>query len=220
MQMSAARRAGTIILATLLWACGDGTPGGPDGPAAIAVSNRTSGDPIQTAGYFVRLDGEKERSLPIGESIVLANLEPGDHRLQLTGIAGGCAVSGANPRVVHTQSAETAQSLFLVTCSVPGSGRVYVQTSTYGEPDDSYLLQVNDASTLSIGTKDTLTLHGLPAGPVTLSLTHMGHCFVAGRNPRTIIVVAGQIVGSIFKVRCDLPAPPGPQPLVRRADPR
>jgi hypothetical protein len=218
--MSAARLAGAVTLATLLWACGDNTPGGLEGPAAISVSNRTSGDPIQTAGYLLRLDGEKALALPIGESVVLTDLEPGDHRLQLTGVAAGCAVSGANPRVVHTQSAETAQSLFLVTCSVPGSGRVYVQTSTYGEPDGSYVLQVNDASTYPIGTKDTLTLHGLPAGPVTLSLSHMGHCFVAGRNPRTVTVVAGMIVGSIFKVRCDLPAPPGPQPLVQRADPR
>ena len=216
--MHAGRVAGAISLGALLLACGDDGPAAPMGSAEIAVVNRTSGDPLETDGYLVRLDGE-DHALPVDGSISLSGLEPGDHQLELSGVASGFTVSGANPRVIHTRAAEKAQTLFLVSCNAPGTGRVFVQTSTYGEADGDYLLEVAGATDRSVGTKDTLTVRAIPAGPVTLSLTGMGHCVVAGRNPRTIVVPLGLTVGTIFKVRCDIPQPSEPQLRVRRADP-
>ncbi|HET7240361.1 MAG TPA: hypothetical protein VFI77_04330, partial [Gemmatimonadales bacterium] len=148
-----------------------------------------------------------------------SGLEPGDHQLELSGVASGCTVSGANPRVIHTRAAEKAQTLFLVSCNAPGTGRVFVQTSTYGEADGDYLLEIPGAPDRDIGNKDTLTLRALPAGPVTLRLTGMGHCSVAGRNPRTLVVPLASTIGSIFKVRCDLPPSSALQLRVRPADP-
>lgn len=216
--MHAGQVAGVISLGALLLACGDDGPAAPTGSAEIAVVNRTSGDPLETDGYLVRLDGE-DHALAVDDSIALSGLEPGDHQLELTGVASGCAVSGANPRVIHTRAAEKAQILFLVSCNAPGTGRLFVQTSTYGEADGDYLLEVAGAPDRSVGTKDTLTVRAIPAGPVTLSLTGMGHCVVAGRNPRTIVVQLGLTVGTIFKVRCDLPQPSEPQLRVQRAAP-
>ncbi len=215
--MHAGQVAGLISLGALLLACGDDGPAAPTGAAEIAVVNRTSGDPLETDGYLVRLDGA-DHALQVDDSIALSGLEPGDHQVELTGVASGCAVSGANPRVIHTRAAEKAQTLFLVSCNAPGTGRVFVQTSTYGQADGDYLLEVAGAPDRSVGTKDTLTVRAIPAGPVTLSLTGMGHCVVAGRNPRTIVVPLGLTVGTIFKVRCDLPQPSEPQLRVRRAD--
>jgi hypothetical protein len=217
--MHAGTVVGAMSLAMVLGACGDGDPASLPAEAEIAVSNRTSGDPIETEGYLVRLDGDDGHALPVGGSILLSGLEPGDHRLELADIPADCEVSGANPRVVPTQAALTSQSLFLVTCTVPGTGRVFVQTTTYGEAEGDYVVEVNGGPIHSIGTKDTLTLHALPGGPVTLRLARMGHCVVAGRNPRTIVVRVSQIVGSLFKVRCDLPPTEGPQLRARRADP-
>jgi hypothetical protein len=218
--MHAGRVAGAISLGTLLLACGDDGPAAPTGSAEIAVVNRTSGDPLETDGYLVRLDGE-DHALPVDGSIALSGLEPGDHQLELSAVASGCTVSGANPRVIHTRAAEKAQTLFLVSCNAPGTGRVFVQTSTYGEADGDYLLEVPGAPDRDIGTKDTLTIRAIPAGPITLSLTSMGRCVVAGRNPRTLVVQLGQTVSTIFKVRCDfpLPQPSEPQPRLQRADP-
>ena len=142
--MHAGQVAGVISLGALLLACGDDGPAAPTGAAEIAVVNRTSGDPLETDGYLVRLDGE-DHALAVDDSIALSGLEPGDHQLELTGVASGCAVSGANPRVVHTRAAEKAQTLFLVSCNAPGTGRVFVQTSTYGEADGDYLLEVDRA---------------------------------------------------------------------------
>jgi hypothetical protein len=213
-----AGRVAVVSLGALLLACGDGGPAAATGSAEIAVANRTSGDPLQTNGYLVRLDGE-EHALPVGGSIALTGLEPGDHGLELAGVASGCAVSGANPRVVHARAAEVAQTLFVVSCTAPGTGRVFVQTSTYAGAETDYLLQVAGAPDRSIGAKDTLTVGAVPAGPVTLTLTALGRCVVAGRNPRTVIVPVGLTVGTIFKVRCDLPQQPEPQLRVRRADP-
>lgn len=216
--MHAGQVAGVIALGALLLACGDEGPAAPTGAAEIAVVNRTSGDPLETDGYLVRLDGA-DHALQVDDSIALSGLEPGDHQVELTGVASGCAVSGANPRVIHTRAAEKAQTLFLVSCNAPGTGRVFVQTSTYGQADGDYLLEVAGAPDRPVGTKDTVTVRAIPAGPVTLSLTGMGHCVVAGRNPRTIVVPLGLTVGTIFKVRCDLPQPSEPQLRVRRADP-
>jgi len=215
--MHAAHVAGAVSLGVLL-ACGGDGPAAPTGAAQIAVANRTSGDPLQTDGYLIRLDG-KDHALPVGGSIALTGLEPGDHRLELTGIAAGCTVSGVNPRVIHTQAAEQTQTIFLVSCIAPGTGRVFVQTSTYGEAEGDYQIQVEGEPGRAIGTKDTLTLRALPAGPVTLRLTGMGHCSVAGRNPRTLVVPLASTVGSIFKVRCDLPPSSASQLRARPADP-
>jgi hypothetical protein len=215
--MHAGTIAGAVSLGALLVACGDGSPAAPAGTAEIAVSNRTSGDPIETDGFLVRLDGDDGHALPVGGSIVLTGLEPGDHRLELAGIADGCAVSGANPRVVPTQAAVTTQSLFLVACTVPGTGRVVVRTSTYGEAEGDYVVEVNGVPTQSIGTRDTVTLYALPPGPVTLRLTQLGRCLVTGLNPRIVLVRVGQVVGSLFKVRCDLPPSPDSQLRARRA---
>jgi hypothetical protein len=218
--MHAGRVAGAISLGALLLACGDDGPAAPTGSAEIGVVNRTSGDPLETDGYSVRLDGE-DHALPVDGSIALSGLDPGDHQLELRGVASGCTVSGANPRVIHTRAAEKAQTLFLVSCNAPGTGEVFVQTSTYGEADGDYLLEVPGAPDRDIGTRDTLTIRAIPAGPITLSLTSMGRCVVAGRNPRTLVVQLGQTVGTIFKVRCDLPLPQPsePQPRLQRADP-
>jgi hypothetical protein len=215
--MHAAHVVAAISLGLLL-ACGDEGPTAPAGSAAIAVVNRTSGDPLETDGYLVRLDG-KNHALPVAGSIAVTGLEAGDHRLELTGIAAGCEVSGANPRVVHTRAAEQAQTLFLVSCHAPGTGRVFVQTSTYGKAEGDYLIEVNGDPSRSIGTKDTLTIGAIPAGPATLRLTGMGHCVVAGRNPRTLMVPLGSTIGSIFKIRCDLPQSGESQLRARLAGP-
>jgi hypothetical protein len=201
-RMSGRIVAAVVTAAALLGACGDGSPVAPAGTAEIAVSNQTSGDMIDTDGYRVRLDGDSGHGLPVGGSIVLPGLDPGDHRLELTGLAPGCAVSGLNPRIVPTQAAATAQSLFLVTCTGPGTGRIVVRTYTYGDPEDDYLIEALGGPSRSVGAKDEVVLHAIQAGPVTLFLGGTGACAVIAPNPRTIQVGAGETARSLFKINC------------------
>ena len=200
--MHARSVASVVALGAWLGACGDGSPAAPADASEIAVANQTSGDSIDTDGYRVRLDGDGGHALPVGGSIVLAGLEPGDHRLELTGLAAGCAVSGANPRVVATQAADTAQSLFLVSCTVPGTGRVVVRTYTYGDPEADYQIDAVGHPGQPIGAKDEVVLRALPAGPVTLVLSNTGACAVIAPNPRTIQVRIGETSRSLFKINC------------------
>ena len=53
---------GAISLGALLLAC-DGSPAAPASTAEIAVSNQTSGDPIESDGYQVRVDGDGGHAL-------------------------------------------------------------------------------------------------------------------------------------------------------------
>jgi hypothetical protein len=207
--MHAGTTIGAVSLVALLGACGSGNPAGPPAAAGIAVSNLTSGDPVETDGYLVRLDGDQGHPLPVGGSVLLEGLEPGDHRLELAGVAAGCAVLGANPRDIHTQPALTTQSRFLVTCTIPGTGRVFITTYTYGEGAGDYLIQADDAPGRRVGAKDTLTIRALPPGPVTLFLSGTEPCSVIIPNPRTIQVRAGEAVRSLFKVNCISGPSPG-----------
>jgi hypothetical protein len=192
---------GGISLGALLLACG-GSPAAPASTAEIAVSNQTSGDPIETDGYRVQVDGDGDHALPVGGSILLTGLEPGDHRLELTSITDGCTVSGLNPRIVATQAAVTAQSLFLVSCIIPGTGRIVVRTFTSGDAEGDYLIEALGGPSESVGARDEVALGDLPPGPVTLLLSHTGACTVIAPNPRTIQVLLGETVYSPFKVNC------------------
>jgi len=200
--MEARTLAGMVAFGAWLIACGDGSPAAPAADSEIAVANQTSGDSIDADGYRVRLDDDSGHALAVDGSLVLAGLEPGDHHLELNGLAAGCAVHGANPRVVATRAGETAQSLFLVSCTVPGSGRVVVRTYTYGASEDDYRIEAVGYPGQPVGAKDEVVLHALAAGPVTLLLSNTGACAVIAPNPRTITVRVGETSRSLFKINC------------------
>jgi hypothetical protein len=193
---------GTAALVLLLGGCGDPPTFSPDA-AGISVSSMTSGDPIESDGYTVTLDGQSSRRLGPNASVLISPIEPGDHTLELSGIDPDCAVNGVNPRTVHSAAGMTAQSIFIVGCSVPGTGRILVQTYTYGDGPDHYRVDLDLGRSAEIGANDQTTFFAVPAGPVILTLSGApNNCNVASANPRILQLPEGVQLFSQFKIHC------------------
>ena len=195
-------RRGAAALVLLLGGCGDPPIFSPDA-ASISVTSLTSGDPIEADGYALIVDGGPARRLGTNSSIFISPLMSGDHTLELSGITPGCAVNGGNPRTVHTASGMTTQSMFIVGCSVPGTGRILVQTYTYGEGPGRYRLELNEEPSKQVGENDQTTFFAVPAGPAVLTLSGAPeNCNVVPPNPRTLRVPDGIQLVSQFKIHC------------------
>lgn len=189
--------------AVLLGASGDVTTFSPTA-ARIYVTSMTFGDPIEVDGYTLSLDGATGRRLGPNGVVVFSELEAGPHTLTLAGLDTGCALDGVNPRTVQTVAGQTAQSQFLVTCSVPGTARIVIQTFTYGVGPDHYQVDLDIGRTEQVGPNDEVTFPAVRAGPVTITLTGGSQegCDLSGLNPRTLVLTAGLQYFSEFKIHC------------------
>ena len=197
------RLPGLATLGVALAACGGDSAAPPSALATgIEISNQTTGDPIEHDGYTVTVDDVPARALEVNRSIVFSDLEPGDHRVTLGGVETDCSVLGANPRTVHTTGG-TSESVFLVRCSVAGTGRIVVQTWTSGHDDARYQVDTDQGRTAALGAKDEVVLAAVPVGPVTLTLSGADPgCEVTAPNPRTLLVHEHEQVLSLFKIYC------------------
>ena len=196
--------AAAIAAAMALGACGGSDSAGPPSSLAsgIEVSNQTSGDPIERDGYSVIVDDGAARPLDVDGSVVFADLAPGDHLVTLGEIEPDCGVLGANPRTVHTTGG-TSESIFLVRCSVAGTGRIVVQTYTSGPDIGRYTVDTDNGRSAVLGPKDEFAFSALPVGPVTLTLSGArGGCEVIAPNPRTLQVREHEEQFSLFKIYC------------------
>jgi hypothetical protein len=199
------RRLAAALCGAVLCACGSSESASPPSTltTGIEVSNQTSGDPIED-GYSVTVDAMPARPLGVNGAVVFADLEPGDHTVTLGGIDPDCGVLGTNPRTVHTTGG-TSESVFLVRCSVAGTGRIVVQTYTSGGSGRSYQIETDNGRTADLGPKDQFTFYAVPVGPVTLTLTGEGTgCEVTAPNPRTLQVHEHEQLLSLFKIHCDI----------------
>lgn len=100
----------------------------------VRLSVATTGSAPDPDGYTVKLDGvvvevtscgdywgypycdEVPVRLPLNGSHLLERLPPGDHAIELTDIAGGCAVDGPNPRTVSVSLGTVSEVSFSVVC--------------------------------------------------------------------------------------------------------
>jgi hypothetical protein len=199
-----ANRSGWGALAVVLGACGRDLPTSTSAATGIYVTSMTSGDPIEADGYMVSLDGGPGRSLRTNGVLVFSELEPGPHTLALSGMTSGCAVYGKNPRTVPLVSGKTAQSMFMVYCSVPGTGRILVKTFTYGIGPENYRVDLDIGRTERVDASGEVTFSAVPVGPVTVTLTGGAAegCDIVGPNPRTLFLTERQEYFSVFKIHC------------------
>lgn len=190
-------------LVVLLGACGD-VPTLNSSAARLYVTSMTFGDPIEADGYTLSLDGAAGRNLGTNGAVVFSELEVGPHTLALTGMNRGCSVNGVNPRTVQTTAGQTTQSQFLVSCSIPGTARIVVQTFTYGVGPDHYRVDLDVGRSEPVGANGEVTFPGVRAGPVTITLTGGSPegCDIAGPNPRTLFLREGLQYPSQFKIHC------------------
>jgi hypothetical protein len=98
----------------------------------VRLSVATTGSAPDPDGYTVRVDGVLLEefypnlngfgpytflvTLPPNGSYLAERLPPGDHAIELTDIAGGCAVDGPNPRTVSVSLGTVSEVSFSVVC--------------------------------------------------------------------------------------------------------
>src|SRR5207248_8013162 len=118
--------------ATATFAVSCAATGGGNG--TLTVTTSTTGSDLDPDGYTVTLAGGAT-SQPIATDGSVPFTGPaGDHTVALSGMAGNCSVSGANPRTVTVPSGGTVSTTFTVTCAATGggTGSLTVITSTTG----------------------------------------------------------------------------------------
>jgi hypothetical protein len=172
---------------------------------AIEVIVETSGTDLDPDGYLVLLDGGSSKTATVNDTLTFTNVVPGDHSVQLSGIASNCGVSGPNPLTTTVVAGNTTHEAFVVACTSPlGELRVGASTSGSSSDPDGYVASVDGgARTTRIGVNGETGFGGLTAGDHEVALLDVAdNCQVFGDNPRTVAVIGAQTVTITFLVEC------------------
>jgi len=149
------------------------------GDGRLTVTTSTTGSDLDPDGYTVTLDGGAT-SQPIATNGSVTFTGPaGDHQIALSGVAGNCTVSGANPRTVNVPAGGTTMTTFSVSCAgapppagrVTGRGQVGTAAPQPGNNVQTFDFDVQANLTGRFTGTDYSDLH--PGGvPATLTTDH------------------------------------------------
>ena len=181
----------------------------------LTVTTNTTGSNLDPDGYTVVVDGSQSQAIGINTSVTFSGLSPGNHSVQLNGLAQNCTVS-SNPRTVSITAGTTATTTFTVSCTAPTTtGTLSVTTATTGQNiPASYTLNVTGPSfptgtSQPIGANATVTAT-VTSGDYQVSLSGVpSNCTVSGANPRTVTVPANGTGPTTFSVSCTAPTTTG-----------
>jgi TolB protein len=81
------------------------------------VTTTTTGSNPDADGYAISLDGAAGVAITPAGSHRFSELSPGDHQVELSGLAANCRVEGENPRAVTVVEGSGAAVVFAVVCS-------------------------------------------------------------------------------------------------------
>ncbi len=187
--------AGAVVEAAFAVTCAGAT-------GTIEATAATSGTSPDPDGYALSVDGGTPQPLTPDAPLTIPNLAPGDHAVELTGVAANCTV-GDNPRTVAVTADATVPVAFAVTCStVLGSLQVTTTTSGSSPDPDGYSLSVDGGAPVTVGPSATVPVEGLLVGPHTVTLSGAAsNCHVTGENPRSVTVVEGSTPVA-FEINC------------------
>lgn len=201
------RRCGARVLAlvaiSLLWqACNGEDITTPPTNGAIRVITSTSGAEPDPDGYSVTLDTLGGVPIGLAGSVILT-AEPGEHTVELTGVAPNCGVGSGLRQTVQVAAGDTAAVAFDVTCSATAGGLRVIVSTTGDLPDDAYLLRVDQGDPQLITANGDVTLGALAPGDHLLELSDIAqNCSLAGPNPRSGTVTAGELAEVRFEITC------------------
>jgi len=150
----------------------------PPSTGGLTVATSTTGSNLDPDGYTVTVDGSASQPIATNGSVTFT--EPaGDHQIALSGVAGNCTVSGANPRTVNVPAGGTAMTTFSVSCAgapppagrVTGRGQVGTAAPQPGNNVQTFDFDVQANLTGRFTGTDYSDLH--PGGvPATLTTDH------------------------------------------------
>src|SRR5437762_3148603 len=206
--------AATQLVAT---ACNDSQGPQPDasllpslplpGLATLVVSTSTSGSSLDPDGYTLTVDGGQSKAIGINNTVTISGLSPGDHSVQLNGVAQNCTVSGSNPRTVSITAGSTTTTTFTVSCAAT-TGNLTVSNSTTGSnlDADGYTVTVSGpvgTTSKTMATNGNVSFANIPAGSYQVTLSGAAaNCTVTSANPQTANVPSGGTATTSFTVSC------------------
>jgi hypothetical protein len=193
----------TLLAISLAWqACSGDDITTPPITGAIRVTTSTDGAEPDPDGYSVSLDTLAGVPIGLTGSVVLS-AEAGEHAVELEGVAPNCRVTAGPRQTVQVEADDTAAVAFDVTC-VATAGGLHVVVSTTGDLlDEGYLLRLDQGEPQPIAVNGELTLTALSAGDHLLELSDIAqNCSLAGANPRSATVTAGDLVEVRFEITC------------------
>lgn len=187
----------------LLWqGCGGEDLTAPS-TGEIAVTVATTGDEQDPDGYTLSLDGLQGVAIDDNATRTLT-VQEGNHTVELAGLAANCAVQQEAVQSVQVPAGGSVAVTFTVMCSTTAGG-ITIVTTTAGDILDpnGYAVAVDQGAAQPIGDNASITVGGLAAGNHTVVLSDVdAHCSVAGDNPRTVPVSAGDVAVVTFAVAC------------------
>ncbi|MGZ8398194.1 MAG: hypothetical protein ACXWWN_04070 [Gemmatimonadales bacterium] len=169
----------------------------------IQATVATTGTSLDADGFTLSLDGGTPQPIGPDAPLTISTVAPGDHAVELAGVAANCTVEGDNPRTVAVAGDATAPVAFAVTCStLLGSLQVTTRTSGSSPDPDGYSLSVDGGAALAVGPNATVAVEGLLVRIHTVLLSGVAsNCHAAGANPRPVTVAAGSTTVG-FEINC------------------
>ena len=181
--------------------------GNPEGPTtgAIRITAAITGPTVAAPAYQVSIDGGAPVPIQADSSMVIDTAAPGDHSIQLTGIASNCTVDGPNPVTVKVTSGATASVNFDVTCLANGAIRVIVSTDGAAVPA-TYTVGVDSGATgylhsAIVPANGTASIT-LPNGLHTVRLVTPPNCTVTSSNNVRVTTLWDASMDVLFQVSC------------------
>jgi hypothetical protein len=212
--MSAVSRSRRRLRDLVLWAapvawlgCGGGS-GTDIVLPALTVTTATSGVELDSDGYSLTVDGTPPQAIGLNATATVDQLSEGAHTATLSGLAANCTAAG-NPRSFTIQAGVTTSVDFAVTCA-PSRGTIQVTTTTSGpgSDPDGFTLLLDGTDEGIVAVSGSASLSEIPSGDHMVGLAGLAaNCQVAGDNPRSVTVAAGQTTAAPFSVTCDASVP-------------
>jgi hypothetical protein len=183
----------------------------PPAAGSIRVQTSTDGEDQDPDGYQLLVDGAPAESMGNDDEAVISGLAPGDHNLELTGLAGNCTV-GDNPRTVTVTAGQETTTSFAVTCTAipPETGTIEIRTTTTGDNQDgAYIVQVDGGETRPVSDATPVTISSVPVGSHSITLSDVeGNCGVSPATTVNVDVAGGETEQLEFGVQCNAITPP------------
>jgi dipeptidyl aminopeptidase/acylaminoacyl peptidase len=132
-------------------------------------------------------------------------VDPGDHTVELDGVAANCTVLD-NPRTA--QGGTPTEVPFVITCVAAGTVRLTTVTTGIDMDQDGYLACIDGAAgacsrEVWVSANTSTDIGEVPAGSHTVTLSNLaGNCTVSGGTTRPATVPADGTVDVRFDVGC------------------
>jgi len=184
------RRCGPLVAAAIAVLAGcssDSTAPRDPTTGSITVTTATTGtDP--DGSYTILVDGTNKGTIAGSGSVTISGIVAGSRTVTLDAIEANCGATGSGAsRTVTVTAGETATADFAVSC-VPNVGTLVVSVLTSGvELDpDGYSVQVENGSAEALSVNDTVTLAGVAAGIVSVTLGDLALTCDPGTGTRSV----------------------------------